>query len=83
MLIGDKTGAAIIAHTYGDLRPDHLLKQAQRIRLTVQAEQNDEAQGSSIKRSITSPDVSPGCSVPLAGADIEKPACRKGFDAVG
>jgi len=37
MLIGDKTGPAIIAHTYGDVRPDHLLKQAQRIRLTVQA----------------------------------------------
>jgi integrase len=35
MLIGDKTGPAIIAHTYGDLRPDHLLAQAQRIRLTV------------------------------------------------
>jgi len=35
MLIGDKTGPAIIAHTYGDLRPDHLLAQARRIRLTV------------------------------------------------
>ena len=34
-LIGDKTGPAIIASTYGDLRPDHLLAQAQRIRLTV------------------------------------------------
>jgi hypothetical protein len=34
MLIGDKTGPDIIAHTYGDARPDHLLKQAQRIRLT-------------------------------------------------
>jgi integrase len=34
-LIGDKTGPAIIAHTYGDVRPDHLLAQAQRIRLTV------------------------------------------------
>ncbi len=35
MLIGDKSGPAIIAHTYGDVRPDHLLAQAQRIRLTV------------------------------------------------
>ncbi len=35
MLIGDKTGPAIIAHTYGDVRPDHLLAQAQRIRLAV------------------------------------------------
>jgi integrase len=51
-LIGDKTGPAIIATTYGDIRPDHLLKQAQRIRLTVEA--------SSIERSITLPDVS-GC----------------------
>lgn len=34
-LIGDKTGPAIIAHTYGDIRPDHLLAQAKRIRLTV------------------------------------------------
>jgi integrase len=33
MLIGDKTGPAIIAQTYGDLRPDHLLAQARRIRL--------------------------------------------------
>ena len=29
MLIGDKTGPAIIAQIYGDVRPDHLLKQAQ------------------------------------------------------
>jgi integrase len=36
MLIGDRTGPAIIAQTYGDVRSDHLLKQAQRIRLTVQ-----------------------------------------------
>ena len=35
MLIGDKSGPAIIAHTYGDVRPDHLMAQAQRIRLTV------------------------------------------------
>jgi hypothetical protein len=41
MLIGDRTGAAIIAHTYGDVRPDHLLKQAQRIRLTVQTNQTE------------------------------------------
>ena len=37
-LIGDKTGPAIIAHTYGDVRSDHLLAQAQRIRLTVDAQ---------------------------------------------
>ena len=38
MLIGDKSGPAIIAHTYGDVRPDHLLAQAQRIRLTVDSQ---------------------------------------------
>ncbi len=37
MLIGDKTGPSIIAATYGDLRPDHLLAQARRIRLSVTA----------------------------------------------
>jgi site-specific recombinase XerC len=35
MLIGDKTGPSIIASTYGDLRPDHLLAQARRIRHAV------------------------------------------------
>jgi len=35
-LIGDKSGPAIIVHTYGDLRPDHLLAQAKRIRFSVQ-----------------------------------------------
>jgi integrase len=35
MLIGDKTGPSIIATTYGDLRDDHLLAQARRIRLSV------------------------------------------------
>lgn len=35
MMIGDKTGPAIIAHTYGDVRPDHLLAQARRIRFKV------------------------------------------------
>ena len=33
MLIGDKSGPAIIARTYGDVRPDHLLNQAKRVRL--------------------------------------------------
>ena len=34
-LIGDKSGPAIIARTYGDVRPDHLLKQAKRVRLLI------------------------------------------------
>lgn len=33
VLIGDKTGPAIIAAVYGDIRPEHLLKQARRIQL--------------------------------------------------
>jgi integrase len=60
MLIGDKTGPAIVALTYGDVRPDHLLKQAQRIRLTIQASKPDEKHGGSIERSIASPGVSVG-----------------------
>ena len=35
MLIGDKTGPAIIAQTYGDVRPEHLMNQAQRIKLAA------------------------------------------------
>jgi integrase len=33
MLIGSKTGPSLIAQVYEDLRDDHLMKQAQRIRL--------------------------------------------------
>jgi integrase len=72
MLIGDKTGPAIIAHTYGDVRPDHLLKQAQRIRLTIQPNQDYERQGSSIESSIGLPDVSPCPVLALDGADFHK-----------
>jgi integrase len=35
MLIGDKSGPAIISTTYGDVRPDHLFAQAKRVRLLV------------------------------------------------
>ena len=55
MLIGNKTGPAIIAHTYGDVRPDHLLAQARRIQFgavggstvssTMRAESSTEEQG--------------------------------------
>lgn len=66
MLIGDKSGPAIIALTYGDVRPEHLMRQAQRIRLTVQEGHQagqDEAGGEgSIKGSITAQDVSAGVS---------------------
>jgi hypothetical protein len=52
MLIGDKTGPAIIALTYGDVRPDHVLKQAQRIRLTVQSKLDGQGEASSVKKSV-------------------------------
>jgi integrase len=65
MLIGDKTGPAIIAHTYGDVRPDHLLKQAQRIRLTATQSNPAATEASSIKSSITVPAVSASFSLPL------------------
>jgi hypothetical protein len=68
MPIGDKTGPAIVALTYGDVRPDHLLKQAQRIRLTVQAIQTGQRGASSIERSITWPDVSAGAAKVPEGA---------------
>jgi integrase len=58
MLIGDKTGPAIVTLIYGTVRPDHLLKQAQRIRLTVQADLEGQEGASSIKGSNTLPDVS-------------------------
>ena len=32
MLIGDKSGPSLIASTYGDVRAEHLVRQAQRIR---------------------------------------------------
>lgn len=60
MLIGDKTGPAIIAHTYGDVRPEHLLRQAQRIQLTATQTSSPALGGSSIGSSITSPPGS-GC----------------------
>lgn len=39
MLIGDKSGPAIISTTYGDVRPNHLFAQAKRVRL--RARQDD------------------------------------------
>lgn len=49
-LIGDKSGPAIIARTYGDVRPEHLLKQAQRIRFLV--EKKEEVTPSASHRSL-------------------------------
>ena len=72
MLIGDKTGPAIIAHTYGDVRPDHLLKQAKRIRLTIQPSNDQDEQGSSIKSSIALPGVSPSNAAMLEDVEAEE-----------
>jgi integrase len=66
MLIGDKTGPAIIAHTYGDVRPDHLMRQAQRIRLTAKQSSPPAEGACSIECSIKVPDVSASLSVPQA-----------------
>ncbi len=50
MLIGDKTGPSIIAHTYGDLRPDHLLAQARRIRLHSAGDTTANSAGTEAER---------------------------------
>ena len=63
MLIGDKTGPSIIARIYGDVRPDHLFKQAQRIRFTAQSGPNGEDQPGSIKSSNILPAVLPCANV--------------------
>lgn len=65
MLIGDKTGPAIIAQTYGDIRPDHLFRQAKRIQLTVSRETT--AGGGIPERSPTSHTVAESVSVHQIG----------------
>jgi integrase len=57
MLIGDKTGPALIAQVYGDLRPDHLLAQAQRIRLTASAGAGHDSGADKPKSIPTLPDA--------------------------
>ena len=75
MLIGDKTGPAIIAHTYGDVRPDHLLKQAQRIRLTIRPGESQQGQAGSLKSRTELPDVSAGVSDGQPDAKAENGQC--------
>jgi len=74
MLIGDKTGPAIIAQTYGDVRPDHLLKQAQRIRLTATLAPAEVIGVSSIKSSNSVLGVSAGFKLAVESADLGQPA---------
>ncbi|MBI5772974.1 MAG: hypothetical protein HZA89_04420 [Verrucomicrobia bacterium] len=78
MLIGDKTGPAIIAHTYGDVRPDHLLKQAQRIRLTATQPGQQPTVPSSIKSSNTVPEVATGFSAFTPGSPMLETIENKG-----
>jgi len=59
MLIGDKTGPALIAQVYGDVRPDHLLAQARRIRLTAAAKDVKGAESEETKGEGSMPDSSP------------------------
>jgi integrase len=75
MLIGDKSGPAIIALTYGDVRPDHLFKQAQRIKFAVAPERSSPvngSNGSSIGSSNTVPGVSPDNSLTPDGANAHE-----------
>lgn len=51
-LIGDKTGPAIIAHTYGDLRADHLIAQAQRIQFTMSNSGQSQNNGQEGKKGV-------------------------------
>ena len=77
MLIGDKTGPAIIAQTYGDVRPDHLLAQARKILLTTKNESTEG--GSSITSSIESPRVAPSRTLSPQGYEVaEVPAAFRG-----
>jgi len=82
MLIGDKTGPAIIAHTYGDVRPDHLLKQAQRIRLTATQPPVSVPDASSNKSSNKSSEVTTGCPLSQEAAPSAEPPIRQDFDAI-
>jgi hypothetical protein len=52
-LIGDKTGPAIIAQTYCDVRPDYLPKQAERLRLTAAAASPEIDESNRINNSNT------------------------------
>jgi integrase len=72
MLIGDKTGPSIIARIYGDVRPDHLFQQAQRIRLTVPSGQNGDGQPGSIESSNSLPGVSSCANVTPQNANESK-----------
>jgi integrase len=51
-LIGDKTGPSLIADVYGDVRPDHLIAIARKIRLTAKTRTAGHA-GNKAKRGAT------------------------------
>jgi hypothetical protein len=56
----DLAGTAAKASVYGDVRPDHLLKQAQRIRLMATTTHPEEKDPNSIKSSNRFPQVPAG-----------------------
>lgn len=74
MLLGDKSGPAIIALTYGDVRPAHLFNQAQRIKLTVSGETNQRGRSGSIDSSNTAQVVSPCITEAPKGAKTSQDA---------
>ena len=50
MLTGDKSGPALIASTYGDVRSEHLVRRAQQIKLGVIG--NDAANRSGLPKGL-------------------------------
>jgi integrase len=78
MLIGDKTGPAIIAHTYGDVRPDHLIAQARRIRLTAVESSSEGDTASSNSSSNALPDVTTSFEALPSGEKRERNGVNKG-----
>ena len=54
-LVGDRSGPAIIAAVYGDVRQGHLLAQAKRIQLRAMAQREAETQSLKVARRDTAP----------------------------
>ena len=73
LVIGDKTGPAIIAHTCGAMRRDHPIKQACRIRLTATQPIITASEESSVKSSNAPLDGAVGFSASRQDARDAKP----------
>jgi len=61
MLIRDKSGSGLIASTYGDVRSEHLIRQAQRIRFHLTGENEQLTPQSQPTRTAEQPKV-PACN---------------------